>query len=90
MATAIITRCAGGGHVHLVFSEAGIPDIHISLNSADILDRKYSVLKEMPLRDADLVMQVIGVVKAIVGTKTVAKIKTAVEAATYTVMDENT
>lgn len=85
--TLTVTRCPSGGHVHLLINETGYV---IQLESADIQDRRYSVLKQMDAADADLVLQAIEVVKTVTAPKTAAKIKTALEAATFEYMDKST
>lgn len=82
--TLTITRCAAGGHVHVLIKETGHK---FSLNSQDIQDRNYEGLKSLDIAEADLVLQMIRVVRDVTAPKTAAKIKTAIEAATFDYME---
>jgi hypothetical protein len=85
--TLTVTRCASGGHVNVLINETGY---RFSIESEDILDRRYSALRKLNVADADLVLQIIGVVKTVTAPRTAAKIKSAVEAATFEYVDKNT
>ena len=84
MATVNVARCSGGGHIHITVKETGHS---FSLSTADIQSRNYDALNSLDVADADLVLQMIQVVKTVSEPKTAAKIKNAVEAATFEYMD---
>jgi hypothetical protein len=87
MATVTLSRCQGGGHAHITVHDAGNPDYTIVVDTQNIMERRYSVLSKMELADADLLRQIIDVVRAVSEPRTVLKIKNAVEGATYTLTD---